>query len=60
MSDFLSEHLPKTKCLLSPSGLGVPEGIVLRNYDRSKIAKARFEDYARTLRRIMQGGRGRG
>lgn len=60
MSDFLSEHLPKTKCLLSPSGLGVPEGRVLRSSDRSKIAKARFEDYARTLRRITQGGRDRG
>jgi hypothetical protein len=29
---------------------GRPEGLVVRNKDRSKIAKLRFEDYERTLR----------
>lgn len=29
---------------------GKSEGVVIRNKDRSKIAKLRFEDYARTLK----------
>jgi hypothetical protein len=30
-------------------GLGRAEGVVIRTYDRKKIAKLRFEDYEKTL-----------
>lgn len=48
---FLATHLPETRCGLDENAAGRPEGIVLRTPDRSIIAKARFEDYDRTLRR---------
>jgi hypothetical protein len=48
---FLADHLPETRCALDEGAAGRPEGIVLRTGDRSVIAKARFEDYERTLRR---------
>jgi hypothetical protein len=57
MRAFLGEHLPVTRVPLD----GVPgnsEGIVLRSSDRAMIAKARFEDYDRTLRRRPQTGQG--
>lgn len=41
--------LPATQVALSDNALGRAEGVVLRTKDRSRIAKARFEDYARTL-----------
>lgn len=43
--------LPRTRSALDEAGGGKPEGIVLRTANRSVIAKARFEDYDRTLRR---------
>lgn len=46
---FLTSWLPSTRVALDASGGGRGEGIVLRSADRSVIAKARFEDYARTL-----------
>ncbi|MBF6212374.1 hypothetical protein IU433_18190 [Nocardia puris] len=49
--ELLADRLPVTRCGLDQSAGGHPEGIVLRTEDRSVIAKARFEDYARTLRR---------
>jgi len=51
MRAFLGEHLPETLSALDESAGGEPEGIVLRTKDRSVIAKARFQDYDRTLRR---------
>lgn len=48
---FLAEQLPATRCALDEGAAGHPEGIVLRTQDRSIIAKARFEDYERTVRR---------
>ncbi len=48
---FLAEQMPRTRCALDEGAAGQPEGIVLRTPDRSFIAKARFEDYDRTLRR---------
>lgn len=51
MQEFLHAIMPGgTRAALDDSGGGAAEGIVLRSADRSMIAKARFEDYARTLR----------
>jgi hypothetical protein len=54
MRKFLAEQLPVTRCRLDQGGTGSPEGIVLRTRNRSVIAKARVEDYDRTLRRRGQ------
>jgi hypothetical protein len=51
MAAFLAERLPATRVALDDGAGGTPEGIVLRTSDRSVIAKARFQDYARTLKR---------
>lgn len=51
--DWLSELLPATRCALDDSALGEPEGVIVRNEDRTRIAKIRYQDYRRTL------GRGR-
>jgi hypothetical protein len=48
---FLAEHLPRTRSALDEGAAGAAEGIVLRTADRGTIAKARFADYDRTLRR---------
>lgn len=48
---LLAEKLPATLVRLDESGSGAAEGIVFRTLDRSVIAKARFQDYARTFRR---------
>src|SRR5262249_15133366 len=48
---FLRTRLPESQCRLDEAASGRPEGIVLRSPDRSTIAKARFEDYERTLKR---------
>lgn len=42
--------LPTTKALTDETGIGVPEGLIIRNADRSKIVKLRIEDYRRTLK----------
>jgi hypothetical protein len=49
--EFLAEHLPATISALDDGAEGKPEGIVLRTADRSVIAKARYQDYDRTLKR---------
>lgn len=51
MRAFLGEQLPGTLVALDDSAKGAGEGIVLRTADRSVIAKARFQDYERTLKR---------
>ncbi|MDP9791758.1 hypothetical protein J2S43_000270 [Catenuloplanes nepalensis] len=51
MQSLLTDRLPGTLVRLDDSGQGAAEGIVFRAPDRSVIAKARFQDYARTLRR---------
>ncbi|MFI5733332.1 RNA ligase family protein [Kribbella sp. NPDC051587] len=48
---FLTTHLPHTLSGLDATATGTPEGIVLRTPTRTTIAKARFADYTRTLRR---------
>jgi hypothetical protein len=54
---FLEERLPRTLVALDDSAQGAAEGVVLRAADRSVIAKARFQDYTRTLRRLRPAGR---
>jgi hypothetical protein len=51
MYEWLKSALPGTNVALDAEAKGVPEGIVLRTADRSVIAKARFQDYERTLKR---------
>ncbi|WP_370946158.1 RNA ligase family protein [Amycolatopsis sp. cg5] len=51
MRDFLARELPETLSALDANAGGKPEGIVLRTKDRKTIAKARFQDYDRTLKR---------
>lgn len=51
MQEWLEQALPTTQVALSDNALNRPEGIVLRTKTRSVIAKARFEDYTRTLKR---------
>ncbi|MFW5416407.1 hypothetical protein J0910_07270 [Nocardiopsis sp. CNT-189] len=51
MQEFLAERLPGTRAALDGGAGGRPEGVVLRTPDRSAIAKARFQDYRRTLKR---------
>ena len=48
---WLRETLPGTLVGLDAAALGRAEGIVLRTADRAVIAKARFQDYERTLKR---------
>ena len=48
--DSLQKFASNSKVALTDSALGKSEGVVLRNRDRSKIVKLRFEDYLRTLK----------
>jgi hypothetical protein len=50
MHALLTERLPRTLVSLT-GGEGRAEGIVFRAPDRKVIAKARFQDYERTLKR---------
>lgn len=51
---FLTAHIPGTQVQLDASAGGSPEGLVIRTQDRSRIAKLRFQDYERTLKRRAQ------
>jgi RNA ligase len=57
-SGFLKDRLPVSRAVLDDTAGGRPEGIVLRTPDRRLIAKARFQDYERTLT-FREGGRKR-
>lgn len=48
---WLKEYTPATRALLDKDARGESEGIVLRSQNRGTIAKARFSDYERTLRK---------
>lgn len=50
MLEFLREQCPLTACRLDAGPASRAEGVVMRSWDRSAIAKARFQDYERTLR----------
>lgn len=49
---FLREAIPHSLATLDAQGGARPEGLVVRTADRRSIAKLRFEDYERTLRRL--------
>lgn len=51
MAAYLAQVLPTTRASLDSTGIGTTEGIILRSDDRTVIAKARHEDYTRTLKR---------
>lgn len=55
MAEMLADIAPRTGVRLDP-GEGKAEGVVFRSPDRSVIAKARFQDYERTLRRRKREG----
>lgn len=46
----LEKYISKTHVSLTETARGGTEGVILRNHDRSKIVKIRFEDYRRTLK----------
>lgn len=49
--EWLKDVMPTTLCKIDATGLGKPEGVVVRTEDRSVIAKIRYEDYERTFRK---------
>lgn len=49
MYHWLNEHIPKSRASLDRDAPGRPEGLVIRNHDRSLIAKARFENYRKHI-----------
>ena len=51
MMEFLKEQIPESMVALDEGAPKKPEGFVVRNKDRSAIAKVRYEDYERTLKR---------
>lgn len=46
----LEKYISKTNVSLTETARGGTEGVILRNHNRSKIVKLRFEDYRRTLK----------
>jgi hypothetical protein len=55
MAAFLAKRIPESLAALDDNAGRRPEGLVLRNADRTQIAKARFQDYERTLKRRNKG-----
>jgi len=49
--EALKRDIPSTNVALTATAKQGTEGIVLRNFDRSKIVKLRFEDYEKSLKR---------
>jgi hypothetical protein len=49
--EWLQKSISGSLCCLDETGEGNPEGIVVRNSSRNKIAKIRFEDYNRWNRK---------
>lgn len=50
MHSFLTERVPATTVGLDDTARGGAEGLVLRTWDRSVVAKARVASYVRTLK----------
>ena len=53
---FLKAIIPTSHCLLDEEGGGKAEGLVVRTHDRLQIAKLRFDDYRRTIKRWEKEG----
>jgi hypothetical protein len=53
--EWLKQAINVSLCPLDSGAGRMPEGIVARTADRSKIVKIRFEDYRRTLRQGRKG-----
>jgi hypothetical protein len=49
--EWLNTTIPQTLVALDDSARGKPEGVVVRTPDRSLIAKVRFDDYRRHIKR---------
>lgn len=49
--EWLKSILPRSRATTDETGTGKPEGVIVRNYHRTKIAKIRYEDYEKTFRR---------
>ncbi|HEY9748317.1 MAG TPA: hypothetical protein V6C63_06555, partial [Allocoleopsis sp.] len=49
--EFLKTTIPKTLSAIDEGAGGRPEGIVARDFSRQAIAKLRFEDYERHMKR---------
>lgn len=47
--NLLKSCIPTTQVNLTDTAGMKPEGVVLRNFDRTKIIKVRYEDYEKTL-----------
>lgn len=56
--DWMAALLPETRCRIDDSGLGEPEGLIVRTEDRSRIAKIRYQDYRRARQRPSRGRKG--
>lgn len=54
MSTLLRNRAGETQTRVGLDHAGKPEGVVMRNRDRTKIAKFRFEDYTKDQRRREQ------
>lgn len=54
MRDFILQYSQYSSAVLDGETVGRSEGLILRSADRSTIAKARIQDYDRTLRRMGQ------
>jgi hypothetical protein len=50
----LQKFIPATNVAHSENALKRAEGVVIRNADRTKIVKLRFEDYERTIKAKTQ------
>lgn len=53
--EYLKEIAPKTQAALVPDSFAnPPEGIVIRNKDRSKIAKVKYQNYERHFKKLSK------
>lgn len=49
MHDFLKNWAPETLVKIDETGRGRAEGLVVRSFDRTQIAKIRYQNYDRTV-----------
>ena len=53
---WLQYQMPRmgSKAILDTQGKGMPEGVVIRTPDRQRIAKIRYEDYNKYMRKLEE------